>query len=438
MTQFILENIEEPHRLAREEIHAIQTDRMRRLFDEIADRNPFWRERFASNGIDPRAIKSLGDLSKVPLTTKQDLVANHTAHPPFGTNLTYPLSAYCRLHQTSGTTGRPLRWLDTAESWSWFARCWRQIYQLAGVTPDDRIFFPFSFGPFIGFWAAFEGASRLENLVVPTGGMSSEARLGLMIDVEATVVCCTPTYALRLMEIAQREKIDLAASAVRLLIVAGEPGGNIPSIKKQVEETWNATMIDHWGMTEIGSLATAAFGDPTGLYVLETECIPEILDPSTGEAVSPGEVGELIITNLGRIGSPLIRYRTGDLVQASTNPSPIGLELLRLEGGIQGRVDDMVTIRGNNVYPTSIEAVVREFSDILEFRIVIQTVRAMKHLRLDIEPHEDADAEVVRQTVSRAIKDRLSFVAEVQCVPLGTLPRFEMKGKRLVREDQAS
>lgn len=437
MTHPLLENPKEPYRLARHEIREVQTQRLRHLLDEVADRNPFWRERFATFAINALEIVSLEDLAKIPLTTKQDLVADHGKHPPFGTNLTYPLSAYCRIHQTSGTTGRPLRWLDTAESWGWFARCWKQIYQLAGVTPDDRIFFPFSFGPFIGFWAAFEGASRLENLVVPTGGMSSEARLRLMIDVGATVVCCTPTYALRLMEIAQKEKIDLAASAVRLLIVAGEPGGNIPSIKKQVEETWNAVMIDHWGMTEIGSLATAAAGDPTGLYVLETECIPEILDPSSGEPVSPGEVGELVITNLGRIGSPLIRYRTGDLVQASTGPSPLGIDLLRLEGGIQGRVDDMVTIRGNNVYPTSIEAVIREFSEILEFRIVIQTVRAMKHLRLDIEPKEEADAELVRQTITRAIKDRLNFVAEVQCMPNGALPRFEMKGKRLIREDRS-
>jgi len=424
-----------PERMNREQLRARQIERLRSLLTAIVPANSFWTERFRQAGVDPASIQTLEDLARLPLTTKADLVADHEAHPPFGSNLTYDVSAYCRMHQTSGTTGRPLRWLDTHESWSWFAGLWGQIYRLAGLRPDDRIFFPFSFGPFIGFWAAFEGAGRLGNLVIPGGGMSSEARLKMIGDTAATVVCCTPTYALRLAEVAAAEGIDLPQSSVRLIIVAGEPGGNVPAVRDRIEAAWGATVIDHWGMTEIGSLASAAIDDRTSLLMLESECIAEVLDPQTLRPVPAGEPGELVVTNLGRVGSPLIRYRTGDLVRVSTTPSPIGLDLLRLEGGILGRSDDMVTIRGNNVYPTSVEAVVREFADVVEFRIVVQTLRAMKHLRLELEPVTESLAADLPARVGRTIKDRLNFTAEVVCVPCGSLPRFELKGRRLVRED---
>jgi phenylacetate-CoA ligase len=424
-----------PERMSREQLRALQNKRLRSLLDAVVPANPFWTAKFREAGVEPRGLRGLDDLRQLPLTTKAELVADHEAHPPFGSNLTYDVTAYSRLHQTSGTTGRPLRWLDTPESWTWFANCWGQIFRLAGVTKTDRVFFPFSFGPFIGFWAAFEGASRLGNLVIPGGGMSSEARLTMIADTQATVICCTPTYALRLAEVAEGQRVDLASSTVRRVVVAGEPGGNLPGVRDRIEAAWGATVIDHWGMTELGSLASAAGGDRTGLYMLEAEGIAEVLDPNTLEPVAAGELGELVVTNLGRIGSPLIRYRTGDLVRVSETPSPVGLDLLRFEGGIVGRSDDMVTIRGNNVFPTSVEAVVREFGDVAEFRIVIQTVRSMKHLRLELEPASDSAAEGLPARVGRSIKDRLNFVAEVVCVPCGSLPRFELKGRRLVRED---
>jgi phenylacetate-CoA ligase len=265
--------------------------------------------------------------------------------------------------------------------------------------------------------------------------MSSEARLSMIADTAATVVCCTPTYALRLAEVAAGQGIDLAESSVRLIVVAGEPGGNVPAVRERIEAAWGATVVDHWGMTELGSLATAAVGDRSGLYALETECIAEVLDPATLQPAAAGEPGELVMTNLGRVGSPLIRYRTGDLVRVSTAESPVGLSLLRFEGGILGRSDDMVTIRGNNVFPTSVEAVVREFAEVAEFRIVIQTLRAMKHLRLELEPVGEQGAGELAGRVGRAVKDRLNFTAEVVCVPVGSLPRFELKGRRIVRED---
>jgi phenylacetate-CoA ligase len=423
----------EADRLTRQTLRDVQWQRLQILLREVSARNPFWAKKLKSAGVAVESLRSLDDLAKLPLTEKSEIVEDHLAHPPYGTNLTYPLVQYSRMHQTSGTTGSPLRWLDTPASWNGFLECWEQIFRLAGLRREDRLAFPFSFGPFVGFWAAFEGANRLGNLCLSGGGMSSQARLSLIAENEATIVCCTPTYALRLAEVAAEEGIDLASGSVRALIVAGEPGGSIPATRARIESAWGARLFDHWGMTEIGALAAECVENPGGLHVLEAECIAEVLDPAGGEPVEAGREGELVITNLGRVGSPLIRYRTGDLVRVDPRPCPCGRELLRLDEGILGRVDDMVTIRGNNVFPSSLEAILREFAEIAEYRIKVRTVRAMQHLRIEIEPAGDAGGDDLLQRVGRAIRDRLNFQAEILSVPTGSLPRFELKGRRFFR-----
>jgi phenylacetate-CoA ligase len=252
-------------------------------------------------------------------------------------------------------------------------------------------------------------------------------------DNRASVVCCTPTYALRLAEVAEEEGIDLSASTVRSLIVAGEPGGSVQAVRASIEKSWGARVFDHWGMTEVGPLAVECPENPGGLHLLETECIAEILDPTTQQAVAPGRQGELVITNLGRIGSPLFRYRTGDLVVADPVPCPCGRHLLRLAGGILGRLDDMVTIRGNNVFPSSIEGILREFPQIAEYRIDVETRRAMQHIKITIEPHAGDQSATLLDDVGRAIRDRLHFQAEVIVAAPGSLPRFELKSRRFFR-----
>jgi phenylacetate-CoA ligase len=433
MTQTPLE------RLPRAEIEARQLELLQNLLVAIEGNNRFWTSKYADTGVDLRAITSLDDFRRLPFSTKQELVDDQNAHPPYGTNLTFPRERYCRLHQTSGTTGRPMRWLDTDESWNWFMRCWNQIYRLAGVTADDVLAFPFSFGPFIGFWAAFDGSHRQGNLSIPMGGMSTEQRINLIGELNATVVCCTPTYALRMAEVAEVEGVDLTQNSVRLLVVAGEPGASIPATKEKIESAWGAQLIDHWGMTDIGSLGVEPHDAPGGMLILETECIAEIVD-ADGNPIEPGTEGELVITNLGRIGQPVIRYKTGDRVVAATGPCPSGCELLRLEGGILGRVDDMVTIRGNNVFPSSIEAILREFEGIAEFRINVETRKSMPHLRIEIEPTPDVAASdatlgLVDQ-VTATLRKRLNFQAEVVPVGIDALPRFEMKGRRFVRREE--
>jgi phenylacetate-CoA ligase len=418
--------------LPRPELEQFQLGRLRGLLAEILPRNPFHARRFA--GIDPDGLRALDDLQGLPLVTKQDLLEDQRAHPPYGSCLTYPLERYCRLHQTSGTSGQPLRWLDTQESWGWMLGNWEQIYRIVGVQPGDRLFFPFSFGPFLGFWTGFESAARLGLFCLPGGGMSTAARLHYLLDHGATVVLSTPTYALHLVEAASREGIDLARSPVRAVIVAGEPGGSIPATRAKIEQGWGARLFDHCGMTEIGPAGVECPASPGGLHILEGDFLAEALDPATLRPAAGGDVGELVLTNLGRRGSPLIRYRTGDLVRVDPRPCPCGRTFLRLDGGIVGRADDMIHLRGNNVHPSTLEAILRRFPELAEYRIEVDRSQALASLCIDVEPLPGIAAEGLAEAVGRAVRDELLFRAEVRAVAPGSLPRYEMKARRVVEK----
>ncbi len=194
--------------------------------------------KFAEAGLSPSRLSFPRDLSALPFTLKSELIAAQVQSPPHGDLITYPFDQYVRMHQTSGTSGRPLRWFDTSESWSMQLDCWQDFYGMAGIGPADRFFFAFSFGPFLGFWSAFEAGIRRGCRCLPGGGMSSTARIRFLLDNEVTVVFCTPTYALRLLEVAGTEGIDLAGSPVRAIVVAGEPGGSIPATRQRIEAGW--------------------------------------------------------------------------------------------------------------------------------------------------------------------------------------------------------
>jgi phenylacetate-CoA ligase len=416
--------------LDRTALTQLQRERWHVLRDEILPQNAFYARKLAAASLTSTNLRMLEDPRQLPFTTKADLLADQAGSPPYGRILTWPVSRYVRLHQTSGTTGRPLRWLDTPQSWQGMLHNWEILFRIAGVQQGDRLFFPFSFGPFLGFWTAFEAAVQLGYFCLPGGGMSSTARLRFLLDHQVTVVFCTPTYALHLAEAARAERIDLAASAVRALIVAGEPGGCIPATRSRIEAAWGARVIDHWGLTELGPMAIECQENPAGLHILESECLVEIIDPETAQPASPGQVGELVVTNLGRLGSPLVRYRTGDLVLADT-PCCCGRTFLRLNGGIRGRCDDMIHLRGNNFYPSALEAVIRRFPEVIEYRVEVDQSGPLANLRIEVEPAAEAPRMDIAERVGRAIRDELLFRAEVTAVAPGTLPRFEMKARRI-------
>jgi phenylacetate-CoA ligase len=406
-----------------DQLRATQLEKLQDGLREVLRANAFWRARLSD-------IRSWNDFERLPLTTKGELLADQAAHPPYGTNLTYPLNHYTRLHQTSGSTGaHPLRWLDTAESWEWWLRIWSDhVYRAAGVTAADRLFFAFSFGPFIGFWTAFGGAERLGALAISGGAMTTEQRVRNLLDIRATVLLSTPTYALRLADVARELGFDLATSEIRVTIHAGEPGASIPATRAAIEAAYSATCFDHTGMTELGPTGHSC-PQRDGIHLVESEFIFEVLD----ETGHPAEEGELIATNLGRWGMPLIRYRTGDRVSVSREPCSCGSPFMKLLGGIRGRVDDMFTVRGVNLYPSQVEDIVRRHAQVTEFLIEHRHVRQMDEVTLLLEIEGPATS---TERLEADLRQALGVRLGCRVVPAGTLPRSELKSKRISRLEE--
>lgn len=414
--------------LERPRLRDVQLQRVQALLDEILPRNLFYAAKFGGR----RRVLGWDDFGQLPFTTKSDIAADQARHPPFGTNLTYPLERYLKLHQTSGTTGKaPIRVLDTEESWDWWARCWGYVYRGAGVGPGDRVFFAFSFGPFIGFWAAYEGTRKVGAMTVPGGGMQTDQRLRSILDNDVTVVCCTPTYALRMAEQAEQLGLDLAGSAVRATVHAGEPGASVAGVRARIEQAFGARCHDHTGMTELGATGFTC-QEQTGVHLIESEFVFEVVEPTTLQPVPAGGQGELVATNLGRAGMPLIRYRTGDLVRLDETPCRCGRSFARLPGGILGRADDMVVVRGMNVFPSAIEGVLREFSEVSEFRIEVLSRRSMVELKVLLDPRPGSNEDLATM-VSNRLNERLLLRVPCELVTPGSLPRFDLKAQRVVR-----
>jgi phenylacetate-CoA ligase len=414
---------------SRSALDAVKLERLRGLLRTILPHNRFYAEKLARVG-DAAAIASLEDLAGWPFTSKEELVETAAEGTP--ANLTWPIDRYVRYHQTSGTHGRPLPVFDTAADWQWWMECWREILARGGVGPGDRVLVASSFGPYAGFWSGFEGALAAGAMAIPGGGLSTRGRIELARSLRATVLVATPSYALHLAEVAAAEKLDPQRLGVRLVIVAGEPGGSLPAVRSRLAALWAAEVLDHAGATEVGPWGVGDLRGP-GLDVLEPWFHPEFLSTATGAAAGPGELSELVLTTLGRPGAPVIRYRTGDLVRPQW-PSAAAVAagatpVVRLVGGILGRTDDMLVIRGVNVFPGAIDDIVRGFPEVVEYRVTVRSHDSLDELAVEIE-----DRLAAPERVAREFQVRLGLRVDVRTVPPGSLPRFEGKARRFVDE----
>ena len=408
----------------RPQLHALQLAKLNRLLAETLPRNAFYTEKL---GALRGPLQSLADLHAVPYTFKEELISA-PAPGELAANLTFSLEHYVRYHHTSGTRGRPLPVLDTAEDWRWWLEGWQFVLDVAEVHPGDRCLLAFSFGPFIGFWSAHDAAIARGAMVVPSGGMSTLARLELLRTSRASVLFCTPSYALHLAEVGAEHQIPVESLHVRCVIVAGEPGGSIPAVRNQIASAWNARVVDHAGASEVGPWG---FGDAEGrgVFVNESEFIAEFISVATGSPAVDGELAELVLTSLGRFGSPVIRYRTGDLVRPRFEAE--GSNFVLLEGGVLGRTDDMLIVRGVNIFPSSIEQILRSFPEVIEFRVTATRHGAMDALAIEVEDRLEHPARIAKE-----LHVRLGLKVDVQLAPLGSLPRYEGKGRRFVDRRQ--
>jgi phenylacetate-CoA ligase len=431
----------------RADLDALKLARLRGLLRTILPHNRFYEAKLGS-AIAAHPLRSLDDLAAWPCTTKEELVAAATDGRPG--NLTWSPDRYVRFHQTSGTHGRPLQAWDTASDWRWWMDCWRVVLDRGGVGPGDRVLVASSFGPYAGFWSGFDAVVGAGALAMPAGGLSSLARLELARRTAATVLVATPSYALHLAEVGLDAAIDTARLPVRLVIVAGEPGGSMPAVRRRLAEAWGAAVLDHAGATEVGpwgvgELHAAGSGDRhhadgaglPGLHVIEARFHPEFLDPGTGGPVTSGGLAELVLTTLGRAGAPVIRYRTGDLVRPVWPDDEAiaagACPWVRLDGGVLGRADDMLVIRGVNIFPGAVDDIVRGFPEVIEYRVTVATRESLDTMSLEIEDRLGDPSRVARE-----FQVRLGLKVDVEAVPIGSLPRFEGKGRRVVdRRDRA-
>jgi phenylacetate-CoA ligase len=437
--------------LDRADLDRLKLDRLRAMVAAVLPGNAFYAAKLGRAMPPP---ESLAAVAAWPFTTKEELVAGAAA-TGLPANLTYPAAHYVRYHQTSGTHGRPLPVFDTAADWGWWMECWRLVLARGAVGPGDRVLVASSFGPYLGFWSGFDGVVAAGAMAIPTGGMSSLARLELARSTGATVLLATPSYALHLAEVAADAGIDIRGLPVRLVVVAGEPGGSVPGVRAALAAAWGAAVLDHAGASEVGpwgvggTTSAVTIADPAAavpevvstpevpaLEVPELEVIEECFHPEfiplpPAGGADPGGLAELVLTTLGRIGAPVVRYRTGDVVRPrwpSTAEIAAGsTPRVRLEGGILGRTDDMLVVRGVNIFPSAVEGIVRGFPGVVEYRLTVATRESLDSMTVEIEDRLHAPDRVAAE-----LRLRLGLRIDVTEVPLGSLPRFEGKGRRVV------
>ena len=417
---------------SRERLRELQNEKLLRLMSEL-ETNEFYNQKLRAAGLALADVRSIEDLRSLPFTTKAELVEEQKSHPPFGRLLTYPRSRYPYFHQTSGTTGNPLRWLDTQESWDCWRRCWGFVFRGAGVTADDIVFLAFSFGPYISHWIAISGAWHIGAMCISGGGLNSLQRLNVILDNRCTVLLCTPTYALHLAEVAREHGLDLRSSALRLGIHAGEPGASVPNVKRMIEDSFAMRVFDHAGATEVGAWGFACGAAESPMHLNEADFIFEVIDPTSGLPAAERERGELVITNLSRPGMPVLRYRTGDLVEITTEPCSCGRRMAWVKGGVLGRVDDMLFVRGVNVYPSMIDNIIRAVPEITEYEVELRRVRGLDDLFIRIETARDRAADGVISRLTDLFRQQLNIRVNIERAEAGSLPRYEFKARRYKR-----
>jgi phenylacetate-CoA ligase len=427
--------------MPRERIAALQARKLRQAVAWAEAANPYHAARLRQAGVTAESVRSLDDLRRIPFFTREDWMQGQLDDPPYGPILAADPDVAVRYHLTSGTTGKqPIRVLDGMKDWEWIAECWCYAFWGFGVRPSDRVFFAFSYGSFVGFWGAHYACEKMGCLVLPGGNMTTEARVRQIFDTGATVICSTPTYALRMAQEAQALGLDLAAGPVRRVILSGEPAGSIPATKALIEKLWGAKAADTAGMTELGTIMMfECESQPGGCHVLEDHYIEEVIDPETGEAVGYGEQGERVVTSFGRGFIPVFRYRTRDLVLKIPGAAcPCGRTFDIYEGGIRGRVDDMKLVRGTNVYPRAVEAIVREFSQVDEFQIRLWTEGGLRdEIEVLVELPglaDDGAAALIEDLGTKLCEAHEGLRMGVRRCEAGTLPRFELKAKRVKDE----
>jgi phenylacetate-CoA ligase len=418
--------------LPREKLEEIELKRFRELLRWAKDQSPFYGKKL--HGIDPEDIRSMEDVAKVPMTEKDELRAAQEGKEPYlyGDLLAVPSERLSIFHQTSGTTGKPVYFPDTYESWQWVVEVWCYILYAAGFRPTDRVFLPFVYNVYIAFWQGHYAAEKLGCEVVPGGGLETKARIQKIKEVGATALMNTPTYGLHMIEMAKEMGIDPRRDLkVRKMICAGEP---MPEpARLRLEKEWGADVYDHIGGTEPGGWAGMCT-EKKGLHVIEPHFLLEMVDLETmSKPILPGVKGVAVITSLCRRCIPLIRFNLKDVMMVMDQPCSCGRTSMRVDQ-IGGRVDDLRKIRGVFFSPSRVEEVIRaEFPEVVEFEIILtqEEVMPVLTLRTEADPSlSEGQQKELRRRIRDQLKIKTNLTFEIESVKPGGLPRYTLKAAR--------
>ncbi|MFZ5538513.1 MAG: phenylacetate--CoA ligase family protein [Pseudomonadota bacterium] len=405
---------------------------------------PFYRRKWDEAGFHPDQLRTLEDFEdKVPVIRKHDLREAQAAHPPFGDYLCVPESEVFHVHGTSGTTGRPTAFAIGRGDWRAIANAHARIMWAMGMRPGDLICIAAVFSLYMGSWGALAGAERLGAKAFPFGagapGMSARLAQWLHL-MKPKAFYGTPSYAIHLAEVARAEKLDPHDFGLKIMFFSGEPGASVPGVKDRIEALYGAQVIDCGSMAEMSPwMNVAGSAETPGMLCWQDVVYTEVCDPETMRRVPYGQRGTPVYTHLERTSQPMIRLLSGDLTQWVDDPNPCGRTYPRLPQGIFGRIDDMFTIRGENIYPSEIDAALNQLPDYGgEHRIVITRETAMDELLLRVEPSDvlhrsgAAALERFRSEVAHKLQTVLGVRARVEIVAPGTLPRTDFKARRVV------
>jgi phenylacetate-CoA ligase len=420
------------------ELRKEQLKKLKAIVRHAWEHSRFYRRRFEEANITPDKIRSVEDISKLPFITKEDLKRSQEAHPPWGDILAVKPEECQRVHLTSGTTGKPLKIMDTAEDWSKFCHIYARNLYAYGIRKTDMVMPAFSFGPWIGFWAGYYACQEIGCLLFASGGMKTDQRIDALLTYPITVLGCTPSYAIHLADMAQRSGVDLSRKArIRISWHTGEAGAAIPGVRQKIEEAYGCKAFDFLGSTEIGPWGFNCEFQSGLTHVNEDWAYPEVLDLNSDTPVKPGGIGELVLTNLERKANPFLRYRSRDVVQVADRKCPCGRTLFALEGSVLGRLDDMKKVRGVIVYPSKIEEIVRTFKEVEEFQVVFKRVEGLDEILVKVDPlpqlHRGSYDEL-RSRMGKALQIGLGIRASIEVMQHGALPRWDYKAKRFVDE----
>jgi len=427
----------------------IQSEKLVVAYRYLWDCSQFYRKKFEEAGLGPNSVQSLDDLTKIPVTQREEWLQDQEQYPPWGTFS--PLSqenwldSGWMLFMTSGTrAARPRVFRHTSfdkDMWSWLGA--RALYAM-GVRRGDIAINCFGYGTAVGFWALHYALNHMGIPVISGGGANSERRAFLIHSFRPTVLVCTPSYALYLGRVMQECGHSPEDSSIRLIVVAGEPGACVPATKRRIESLWQAELHDDFGCTEV---AMTPLGytcpeqvrqkeHPVDVHMMEDVYIPEVLHPVTLTPVLEGERGVLTVSNLFSEAQPILRYVMGDWISVTTDPCSCGRTHARAIGGLQGRADSLIKIRGLMFFPATIEDSIRAQPDAGdEYRVEISRARNMDRIKVSVEPNSPvpkANFSELEARIARGLKGSLGIEVDVEVLAYGSLPRTEAKASRLV------